>query len=220
MNIKRFLIKHDNYNLDYYVIVNQIKIDPNKFNLEDIFQFIDEFQGKYSKSTLQFFNSTYLLNENHLFSAIYYTQKAFLNNLNIANTKNIELFLYLATSRQIKVALDRFGVTTTQLAEGKITFCVITQENNGQEMNQYIIDYLSAEKTLFSVNDQSMEKHNLIKDIFEISDDQLTSALKSQEKKSQPIKNQSNELSFVATALLELICEKMAILSLEKVSFS
>lgn len=220
MKIQKFIVKDNEIDFEYHVVINQIKIDGNKLNLTYLFEFIDKFQGNFPNAILQFFNSTYILNEKHVFSAAYYAQKAFQNDLNIANTKNIELFLYLAASRQIKVALDRFGLTDAQLEQGKITYCIITKQNQMQEMNEFIMEYLSAEEISYSINNQSQEKLDKIKDIFEISDAQLTSALKSQAEANKSLSEIKNDPFWIAIALHELICEKMAILSLEKVSLS
>ncbi|MFX1504074.1 MAG: hypothetical protein ACFFDH_24150, partial [Promethearchaeota archaeon] len=64
-----------------------------------------------------------------------------------------------------------------------------------------------------TINDQSNNKINLIKNFFEISDNQLNTV-----QRSYGIKPNNSKISLnsIVLALYDLICEKMALLYVEK----
>ena len=107
--------------LRYFIGINQIKFDLNQFlkanSIDDeeealnyVFNIIEELQEKNKESTIQFISDKYVLNQDHIFIACYYMQKAFFHKTHISNKKNIELLLYLSTSRQISKGFESFGI--------------------------------------------------------------------------------------------------------------
>ena len=226
MIVKEFNIK--DFNLNYFVGLNQINLDLKKFlelnklsNENDalnwIFGLIEKIQGSYKDSIVQFFNDKYVLNEEHLFTACYFVQKAFYNNINISNKKNIELFLYLATKRQIKEGIEAFGINIANLKATNLTYCIISLKNNIDKINGRILQNLYANESNLALNFQSVEKYNRIKDYFEISDNQINSVLNSYGYKKLDDVQITKNLENLFLALYDLICEKMSFLSLEKI---
>ena len=224
------IIKHvdiKELNLTYFIGINQISIDLAKLLdktksknqdhlLNVIFEIIDQIQNKYDVSAVQFFSQEYVLDQEHILNAIYFMEKAFLNNLNISNKKNIELLLYLATNRQIKVSLEAFGINDEDLKKGELLYCIISYKNNINEINEEIIHLLQATEVEMNLNSRSIEKFHKIKTFFEIRDNQIMTVLK-----SYGISNITNDLMNVKiedlyVALNDLICEKITLLSLEK----
>ncbi|MFX1590439.1 MAG: KEOPS complex subunit Cgi121, partial [Promethearchaeota archaeon] len=114
MIIKKYEIKERD--LTYYVGISQLKIDPKLFTLTQFFKFIEE--KKTNDFVIQIFNNKHVLNSEHVFNACYFLQKAFLNKNNISNQKNIEFLLYLATNRQIKIAIQDFGINEEKFNTG------------------------------------------------------------------------------------------------------
>ncbi|MFX1302724.1 MAG: KEOPS complex subunit Cgi121 [Promethearchaeota archaeon] len=223
MIIRKFNIEE--LNLDYFVGINQIKMDLEKFldfsktdNKGDIlnhfFNVIEEIQNKNENSVIQFFKDIYILNQDHIFTACYYLQKAFLRKYNISNKKNIELLLYLTTNRQINKSIEAFGIDYSDLIKNNLTFCIISPVNNLNSINNNVIRMLNAEEIEFTINNQSRAKFNSIKEFFNISENQLLPILRSYGIK---IKKAKIDLSSMFSALYDLICEKMALLSLEKI---
>lgn len=226
MIVKQFNI--NDLDLNYFVGINQISIDLKKFQdlnnlknkteaLDFIFNLIENIQKNYKGSTLQFFSNKYVLNQDHIFTACYYIQRAFLNDVNISKRKNIELFLYLVAKRQIKYGIEAFGIKATDLSSGKMSYCIISSENNLEKINEEILHNLKAKEIKIDLNDKSVERYNTIKNFFGISDDQINIVLK-----SYGIKNISNNqiidnLDYLFLAIHDLICEKMSLLSLEKI---
>ncbi|MFX1326246.1 MAG: KEOPS complex subunit Cgi121, partial [Promethearchaeota archaeon] len=117
MKVRKF--RFSGVELKYYVGISQIKFDGNYFlqtkkneehALNYLFNMIEELQSKYKDMTIQFVKDDYILNENHIYVACYYMEKAFLHNTAISQKKNIELLLYLSTYRQINKSINAFGV--------------------------------------------------------------------------------------------------------------
>ena len=168
-------------------------------------------------SIIQIFNDKYIINQDHVFTACYYVQKAFLHNINISKKANIELFLYLAANRQITPSIEAFGVSEINLEKKILSFCIISPNDNILEINKTLIKNLEAEKIYLTLNDKTIEKFNRIKNYFEINDNQIMSVLKSYGLKVKDITLMNGSLDNHFLALNDLIYEKMALLSLEKV---
>ena len=185
--IKEFNVSE---NLKYFVGINQISIDlaalldENKLEnqaqvLDIIFDVIEKVQTTFKKATIQFFSNEYVLGQNHIFNASYYMEKAFLNNINISNKKNIEILLYLATKRQIKIGIEAFGIRYLDVKKGELHYCIISHENNIPEINEEILHLLQAKELKLNLNHRSFDKFDRIKTFFEITDNQIITVLKS-----------------------------------------
>lgn len=226
MIIKEFKIT--DLNLNYFIGINQISIEiarlldeqktENLVQLLDfIFDVIEKVQNTFKESTIQFFSQEYVLDQNHIFNASYFMEKAFLNNLNISNKKNIEFLLYLATNRQIKIGIEAFGIKNEDLEEGELLYCIISPENNVEKINKEIIRLLQAKEVDLNLNHRSLDKFNKIKTFFELTDHQLITVLKSYGITGENKDPLSYKLEDLYVASNDLICEKMALLSLEKI---
>ena len=156
---KKFKIKE----MNYIVGLNQISLDLTQLMdlhnlkhdnevLDYIFNLIEEIQKKYDESIVQFLNDKFLLNQDHLFSACYYTLKAFMDNINISNKKNLELFLYLATQRQIKNGIKSFGIEISNLKDDKLNFCIISSRNNLDKINYDILQKMNGVERNIDIN--------------------------------------------------------------------
>lgn len=210
MIVKNFYIS--DLNLKYLVGINQIRIFD--ITLDFILNLTEKIQNDLKNSVLQFFSDKYILNQDHIFTACYYTQKAFTDKTNISKRKNIELLLYLATKRQIKNALEAFGINLK--SDKIISYVIISNENNLNKINEEILQSLGANEIELTINDQSVKKFNQIKSYFEISDNQINSVLNSYGIEEFNTDLMANNLNNLFLALYDLICEKMALLYVEK----
>jgi tRNA threonylcarbamoyladenosine modification (KEOPS) complex Cgi121 subunit len=226
MIVKDFYIKA--MDLRYFVGINQIKLDINQFlkansitneqeALNRVFDIIDELQNKDKESTIQFVKNKYVLNQDQIFMACYYMQKAFLHKTHISNKKNIELLLYLSASRQISKGFDTFGIEYSDLKEGNIIICIISPEDNIDEINKEILQIFHAREIDLTIDNLTVKKINTIIDNYEISDLQIKSVLNSYGNKNYNIKDYINNLEPFSLALFDLLCEKMALLNIEKI---
>jgi len=212
---KNFYI--NDLNLKYLVGINQIHIRL-EISLDFLFNLIEKIQNDYKGSLVQFFTDKYVLNQDHIFMACYYVQKAFINKINISNKKNIEFLLYLATKRQIKNAIEAFGIKNSDLKSGNINYSIVSNENNLNKINEEILQTLEATEIEITLNEQSIKKFNQIKSYFEISNNQINAVLNSYGVNEVSNELISNNLDSLFLALNDLICEKMALLSLEKIN--
>ena len=219
MGVARMITKEYNIEdlkLNYFVAINQIKLTNKNFTLNQLFDLIENIQAPYKGSVLQFFNDKYVLNQDHIFTACYFVQKAFLHTINISKKKNLELFLYLSTKRQIKLGIESFGITEKELEKGELNYCIISPENNIDEINDILINNLGGIEVDFTLDVKTEEKYNRIKNFFEISDNQIIAILNSYGLKAGNKLMFDQEIDDLYTSLHDLICEKMALLSLEK----
>ncbi len=207
----------DDLKLKYHVFINQIKLNDNRNTLNKLITLMDDLSKEYEGTVFQFFNDSYLLNQEHVFSACYFLQKAFHNGINISNNKSIEFLLYLATNRQIKVSIGAFGIRDDDLNEGLLSYCVISQLDNFNDISAKILQELNAFEAKITINDQTVEKFDRVKGYFKISDNQILSVLNSYGIKDFDMSQITGSLNILFKALHDLICEKMALLSLEKI---
>lgn len=202
---------------NYYIGINQIEIDPKEIQINTLIKLIDTIQSQHDDIVLQFFDDRYILNTEHILHACYFVQKAFYAKNNISKKKNLELFLYLATKRQIKPSLESFGVSNDNLREGRISFCIISlEDDNIQQINIKINNYLHSKDIEFNLEKLSLLKYKIVKDFFKFSDIQILTVLKSYGYKKDVLETNSLNLERLYETLNDLICEKMVILTLEK----
>lgn len=210
--------------LKYYVGITEIKFDLTKLlkdnetrDEEDVIKWLfstsEILQIKHPESTIQFISNKYVLNQDHLYVACYYMEKAFLNKTHISNKKNIELLLYLSTNRQISRAIESFGISKNIIKEEKLILCIISPKNNLSIINKEVLQLLKANEVKTTVNDLTTDKLNRIINHFEISETQIKS-VKNSYKKSDEL-GERNNFDVLALSIFDLICEKMAILNLE-----
>ena len=201
---------------NYYVGINQIEIDPKEVQINELVELIEVIQSHHEDTVLQFFNDRYILNPEHILHACYFAQKAFYTKNNISNKKNLELLLYLAAKRQIKLSLECFGVINYNFRNRRISFCIISSEDNFKQVNIEINRHLHSKDISLNFEDLSIDKFNRIKKYFEFSDNQILTVLRSYGYKNDILDINSLKLESLYEVLNDLICEKMALLSLEK----
>jgi len=203
-------------NLKYCVGINQIEVDPEELSLEKLLELIKVIQKNHKDTILQFFNEKYVLNKEHIFHACYFVQNAFLNQTNISNKKNIEFFLYLAAKRQIKLGLEDFGIDNYNINNRRISFCIISSKNNIKQINLEVNKYLGSKDMSLNLEETSIEKYKIVKNYFNFSNKQILTVLKSYGIKLNYIEPNEKNIVNLFRALNDLVCEEMALLSLEK----
>lgn len=204
-------------NLSYSVLISKVKLAERNYRLQEIFDLIERFQQKFSNIILQFFDPGIILNEDHIFSAIYFMVKAFKQGINISNKKNIELLLYLSGNRQIKKALPVVGISETNIKKKELYYCIISSENEIEPINEEILEDLDAKVLDLDINHQTINKFNKIKDYFKISDEELMVVLNSYGIDVPEIKINMKNIEDYYYSLMDLVCERMALLSLDSV---
>jgi len=222
--IKNFYIEE--MELNYFVGLNQITFDSNHIlethEIKDkgdliqiLFGLTENIQKDNSELVIQFIKDNYVLNQDHIFTACYYLQKAFHDKTNISNSKNIELLLYLSTKRQITKGIKSFGIDMKDLDKGTLTTCFISPTNNIEQVNNELLQILKAKEVKLTINDLTLEKINRINQYFDLNNMQINSILNSYGTKQKDILENFNHLNNLALAAFDLICEKMALLNVE-----
>lgn len=214
MNI--YFIKGSNGLSNYYVGINQIEIDKKEVQINELLGLNEIVHSQHKDTVLQFFNDRYVLNTEHVLHACYFVQKAFHDSNNILKKKNLELLLYLAANRQIKLSLEGFGVNDYNLTNKKISFCIISSEDNIKQVNIEIVRSLHSKEISLDLGNLSFDKFNRVQKYFEFSDNQILTVLRSYGYKSDKKEINSLNLERLYEVLDDLMCEKMALLSLEK----
>lgn len=214
--MKIYSIKDLNGLSNYYIGINQIEIDPKEVQINELVELIEIIQSNHEDTVLQFFNDRYVLNPEHILHACYFVQKAFYTKNNISNKKNLELLLYLATKRQIKLSLEHFGVNDYNFHNKRISYCIISSEDNIKQLNIEINRNLHSKDISLNLENLSNDKFNRVKKYFEFSDNQILTVLCSYGYTNDKLNLNSLNLESLYEALNDLICEKMALLSLEK----
>ena len=227
MIVREFYIKE--MELRYFVGLSQIRFDFYQFlevntiikeedALQYFFTIIEGLQNNNKESIIQSIKDKYVLNQDHIYIASYYTEKAFFDKTHISKKKNLEFLLYLSTHRQISRGIESFGIDYNELKEGKLTICVISPTNNVDKIFQEILHLLNASEIKLTINNLTIEKITSIINYFEISDNQIKSVLNSYGKSD--ISDLKNDLGSLYLAVFDIICEKMALLNLEKIKLS
>ncbi|MFW9783242.1 MAG: KEOPS complex subunit Cgi121 [Candidatus Heimdallarchaeota archaeon] len=214
MIIKKFSIEEK----AFFIGIEQFKIKSKNLFYEQFFNTFENIQKKYKSIVIQVFNDEYVLNSDHILNACYYVEKAFLNNYNISNKKNIELFLYLAANRQIKIALEDFGLNKEAFNKGLINLCSISSESSFQSIYEFETTF-KINNSEYYLDNYSQQKYKEIKLYHNFSDNQIETVLASYNIKINLNNINDSDLPNLYLALNDLICEKMALIYLEKFSF-
>lgn len=211
-----------NFNLKdkiFYIGIEQFKLESKDLTFEQFFETFENMQNKFSELVIQVFNNKYVLNTEHIFNACYHLENAFLNNFNISNKKSIELLLYLAANKQIKIALEDFGIDIEIFNHGLINLCIISSESNFKSVIHEFERSFKINNVNYSLDNFSQKKYEEIKSYYGFDDNQIESVLASYNIKINLKILRDIDLQMLYLALNDLICEKMALIYLEKFSF-
>ncbi|TFG00110.1 MAG: hypothetical protein EU541_03300, partial [Promethearchaeota archaeon] len=140
--------------IQYSVLINTINFNKDIISQDQLFNYLKTLQKQYPKSIIQLFSTRYLINRNHLFYAIYYSLKAYLQQTLISHRPSMELLLYLSTNRQISEAIKTFGITSGEFNKGIINYCIVTKESKIIKINtQFLEGFEYSERpTAYSIN--------------------------------------------------------------------
>lgn len=210
------------YNLDtglkIYIGITEVSINIEKKSSDKLLSLSNYIDINYDSALLQFLNTKYILNSEHIYSACYFMYNAFLSHNNISKSKEIEILLYLSVNRQIKIAIRDFGLSDDTKKAINVILYLSSFQNNLDIIYTDLQDKIKFQELSFKLDDYSIERYNLIKNYFDISDNQIKVLLKSANLNIN--NNNINEvpLDYLYSALTDIIREKMVLLSVEKTS--
>ncbi len=205
------------FDLKYSVGISKIQLGLSSLSLEGLVKLIEDIQKDKKGSMIQFFNEEFILNSEHVFNAAYFTIKAFHNGINISNQKNLEFILYLASKRQIKQCLQDFGLKPIHISNKELTYCIISSSTELSLIDEVILQKLNAKHLPLDLNKINYDKFKRVKDYFQISDNQISVVLKTYSLKFLSETPSKEDLISLYQVINDLLCEKMALLSLEKI---
>jgi len=161
-------------------------------NVED---FIAEARIKAEDVNLQFFNANLVAGWEHLYFAVLNALTAFKNGLNISKSLVVEVLLYASAQRQIRNAVEFFGIKESVSEVAVVVFAEDREKvvKALENLSKFIQG--KEDESLLEIDDR---KFRMIKDFFGISDLELSAKLerKGMEKK----------------ALKDLVIERVALL--------
>jgi tRNA threonylcarbamoyladenosine modification (KEOPS) complex Cgi121 subunit len=204
--------------LKIYIGITEVSLNIENISSNKLLSLSNYIDINYDSALLQFLNTKYILNSEHIYSACYFTYNAFLSHNNISKSKEIELLLYLSVNRQIKIAIRDFGLPDDTKKIINVMLCLSSFQNNLDIIYTDLQDRIKFQELSFKLDDCSIERFNLIKNYFDISDNQIKVLLKSANLNIN--NNNINEvpLDYLYSALTDIIREKMVLLSVEKTS--
>lgn len=88
------------------------KIIGAKGNIQNIDDFLDEIREFSDKNnvSIQVFNADLIYGEKHLISAYEHAERAMKQKTNTTNSLEMEILLYAAGERQLKIAIPKMGI--------------------------------------------------------------------------------------------------------------
>ena len=146
-------------------------------------------------AALQFFNAELVATWRHLYFAVLNALTAFRNKRNISKKLEVEVMLYASAQRQIRKAITLIGI---KRESADVALVIIGEDRD------YVNKTLSSvSKHIGSVPDATVlelspSKEQRIRSAFSISENELKTVVKS---------------GAVQQAIVDLICERMALLS-------
>jgi len=95
-------------------------------NIDSFLRKINDF-SKEKNILIQSFDAEYIYNKNHLISSYKHARRSFENKTNTCNTLEMEILLYAAGERQLKIAIPKIGV---KKGDSSIIFIMIDKKCN------------------------------------------------------------------------------------------
>jgi KEOPS complex subunit Cgi121 len=144
---------------------------------------------------VQFFDAEFIATQEHLFFAVLNALTAFNNRTNISKSLSMETMLYASAKRQIQKAIEQSGIKPQT-----INLAVAVIGENPSDLKRALdtitacVDAEPDEKVL----NMSKMKEKKIKEMFQISDDELQTVLKDQDR---------------SAAVINLVIERVALLT-------
>ena len=177
-----------------------ILISDIEINLTSMLKKVNEISEIYN-IRIQAFNLDNVVSLDHVIIASYHANKAIRNKTNLSKTIDVEFLLYLSCQRQIKLALEKFGVKDGKLNVG---ICLFGKNSSNFSKIKGILEEYLKSKELTDLRPPTKDKILKIISLMDISSEEIRSQLEDADI--------SKEIKLIEKSILN----KMAILSLEK----
>ena len=163
--------------------------------IEDAESFLKATRREQRGVAVQFFDAEFVASWQHLYFAVLNALTAFRNKLNISKNVEVEVMLYASAQRQIRKAITLVGVRR----DSEDVAVVIIGENPDvvNTALSSVSKHIGSEPDP-TVLELSPSKEQKIRSAFSISENELKTVVKS---------------GAVRQALVDIVCERMALLS-------
>ncbi|MHA1229681.1 MAG: KEOPS complex subunit Cgi121 [Candidatus Helarchaeota archaeon] len=145
----------------------------NLLNINIVIDEIKKLSMKYD-CEVQLLNANKIATWEHLFFAAINALRSFQGGYNLAKSLSMELMLHVAANRQIKVAIETFGIKIDNKEIAVVIFA--NKEENIHNITEELIRFFNGVEDLDLLNiDQN--KLEILKKIFNINDGELTNLI-------------------------------------------
>ena len=219
---KRFFLGFNGLQINLDDIREKHKLSKNSQVIDYLLNLLTDMNNKHPQAVLQILNPEFLLSKDHLIRAFYHAQKAFDTKMNISNQKSIELLLYLSATRQISEAFNRFGIKiSNEKSNSNIEFVyfIANNEDTIDLIKNQLVNNIPAKENFSIISEISIKKIAEIIGTYGITINQIGVVFQSYDipfKYENALEN--NNLKDLHNAIQDIILEKMALLSLEKIT--
>lgn len=130
-------------------------------NIDNFFRKIRDFSDKNSV-TIQVFNADLIFGEKHLISAYEHAVRAIKQNRNTTNSLEMEILLYAAGERQLKIAIPKMGV---KKGESNLAIIIINKEKSFVKVIKNFLNEFNLERrdNLLRGDENTIKKFGLKK---------------------------------------------------------
>ena len=158
-------------------------------------EFIEKTRKEAGNVTLQFFNANLVAGWEHLYFAVLNALTAFKNKLNISNSLAVEILLYASAQRQIRNAVELFGIKE-DTSEVAVVVLAEDEEKIATALKK-LLELIQAEEdeSMLEIN---AKKFGVIKEFFDVSDLEIEAKLEREGMEKE--------------ALRDLVIERVALL--------
>ena len=173
----------------------------NSIQLKSISQFFDLIESLKKNIIVQCFNCAHIASWEHVFFAAYNAMWSYINGKRFSEDLGIQFLLFASGQRQIKIAIERLGLTSDLTEMGVVIF------GNDPEQFSRVIKEIKAQvggNEEFSTLNLNEHKFKQVMNDFNISEKELQAIM------------EKNNIKYDSNSLIKIIMSRMALLSLEK----
>lgn len=132
---------------------------------------LKELRARLPSAELQFFDCNHVAGIEHLEMAAVNALHAFRNNINVSRSLSMETLLCASAQRQIDVAIQMLGVTSSSQCVGFVAFS--ETEDSAELLENKIAGAIAAELDMSLLEEWSDEKADGIRDMYGIENAEL-----------------------------------------------
>ena len=167
--------------------------------IRDVNCLLNTTREKIKESYVQYFDAEVIAGWEHLFFAALNALKAFESKTNISKSLPLETLLFASAQRQITKAVELLGITRES---SQVVALIIAESRQGAIETLENVSKLIPGERDDSVYEFSDEKSETVRNLFLISDLELSSKLKG--------------AGFEREALIDLVIERIALLAIQR----